>query len=670
MSQPHVSEVDVLIIGAGPAGLMAALWMSRCGIKTRVIDRREEHVRVGQADGIQSRSLELFDSFDIVDKIWKESCHMVEMSMWNPGDDGVLRRASRMSNTIPGISRFSQGVLLAQHRIEGVFLESLAEYSNVEVQRSVQPISITYNLSQVENQSAYPVTIRIAQIGPERSPYPIEKPTSNGAAEIDGERKRRRLNSVDEEPAAEEVIAAKFVISCDGAHSWTRSQLGFQMEGEQSEYIWGVLDVIPITNFPDIRTRCAIHTASAGSIMLIPREDRLVRIYCQLSEVKPGSDGRFDRSSIKPDMILKAAQKIMSPYELEYKHCDWWTTYQIGQRVGTRFSAHDRIFLAGDAIHTHSPKAGQGMNVSMQDSYNLGWKLALVIKGIAIPSILETYESERRRVAKELIEFDQRFSRLWSKPPAKDSADEGGVLMKDFQHAFQKQRLFSSGFAVDYGPSILTAKDGIVHRREKTNGAGCGPKTQDCEFQIKSQQHLATNIPLGQRFPSFRVINHCDARSWHFGKLLKADGLFHIVLFAGDVSKTEQMQRIYGFTDALTNMATPLVQHRINSGSEKARCHVADVLTIHSAPRQQVEYLDFPELLRPFDEELGWDYDRIFVDEESYYEGHGNAYEGYGIDKVRGCVVIVRPDQHVAWIGGLEDVDSLETYFANFLVAS
>ena len=63
--------------------------------------------------------------------------------------------------------------------------------------------------------------------------------------------------------------------------------------------------------------------------MLIPREDRLVRIYCQLSEVKPGSDGRFDRSSIKPDMILKAAQKIMSPYELEYKHCDWWTTYQV-----------------------------------------------------------------------------------------------------------------------------------------------------------------------------------------------------------------------------------------------------------------------------------------------------------------------------------------------------
>lgn len=309
------------------------------------------------------------------------------------------------------------------------------------------------------------------------------------------------------------------------------------------------------------------------------------------------------------------------------------------------------------------------MNVSMQDSYNLGWKLALVIKGIAIPSILKTYESERRAVAKELIEFDQGFSKLWSKSPVKD-ADKEGCYTENFQEAFQKQRLFSSGYAVDYGSSILIAQDGHVNHREKINGARCGLKTQDPEFHVKSQQHLATNVPLGQRFPSFKVINHCDARSWHFATLLKADGRFHIVLFAGDVSKTNQMQRVHNFAGALANMSFPLLQHRIAGSGQKAAYNIAEILTIHSAPRQQVEYLDFPELLRPFDEELGWDYDRIFVDAESYHEGHGKAYEGYGVDKVQGCVVVVRPDQHTAWIGGLEDVDSLETYFGNFLVAS
>ena len=310
------------------------------------------------------------------------------------------------------------------------------------------------------------------------------------------------------------------------------------------------------------------------------------------------------------------------------------------------------------------------MNVSIQDSYNLGWKLALVIKGIATPSILKTYESERRTVAKELIEFDQGFSRLWSKPPAKHAADEAGILMENFQEAFHKQRLFSSGYAVDYGSSLLVAKDTTFDDGVKINGARCVLKTQEPESQTKSQQHLATSIHLGQRFPSFKVINQCDARSWHFAQVLKASGHFHIVLFAGDVSKTNQMQRVHNFTGALANMTIPLVQGHICSGGQKAGYHVADILTIHSAPREHVEYLDFPELLRPFDKELGWDYDRIFVDVESYHEGHGNAYEGYGVDKVQGCVVVVRPDQHTAWIGGLEDVDSLETYFANFLTAS
>lgn len=107
--------------------------------------------------------------------------------------------------------------------------------------------------------------------------------------------------------------------------------------------------------------------------MNIPREKKLTRLYIQLTEVVTGEDGRADRSKITPNTILKAAQKIIFPYKLSYDYCDWWTAYQIGQRVGTQFSASDRIFLAGDAVHTHSPKAGQGMNVSMQDTFNLGW---------------------------------------------------------------------------------------------------------------------------------------------------------------------------------------------------------------------------------------------------------------------------------------------------------
>ena len=120
-----------------------------------------------------------------------------------------------------------------------------------------------------------------------------------------------------------------------------------------------MIDIIPITNFPDIRCRCAIHSADAGSMMVIPRENKLVRFYIQLIEIGT-EEGKADRSKISPEMILKAAQKIIAPYELDYHYIDWWTGYQIGQRVANQFTAFERVFLVGDAVHTHSPKAGQG----------------------------------------------------------------------------------------------------------------------------------------------------------------------------------------------------------------------------------------------------------------------------------------------------------------------
>ena len=109
--------------------------------------------------------------------------------------------------------------------------------------------------------------------------------------------------------------------------------------------------------------------------------------------------------------------------------------------------------MGGDCCHTHSPKAGQGMNVSMQDTYNLGWKISLVIHGLANRSILKTYQSERRRVAKDLIAFDQRFSRLFSGRPAKDAADEAGISIAEFKDAFKRANMFTSGLSVDYGAS-------------------------------------------------------------------------------------------------------------------------------------------------------------------------------------------------------------------------
>ena len=145
------------------------------------------------------------------------------------------------------------------------------------------------------------------------------------------------------------------------------------------------MDVLAVTDFPDIRLKSLIQSANDGSILIIPREGGyLVRIYVELDKLDAGE--RVSSRNITADHLIAAAQRILSPYTLDVKEVAWWSVYEIGQRLCDKFddvpeeeveTRLPRVFIAGDACHTHSPKAGQGMNVSMQDGFNLGWKLAV-----------------------------------------------------------------------------------------------------------------------------------------------------------------------------------------------------------------------------------------------------------------------------------------------------
>ncbi|KAF4552955.1 FAD-dependent monooxygenase-like protein 6 [Elsinoe fawcettii] len=665
------SKTDVIIVGAGPAGLMAATWLAHLGVKTRIVDKRSTKIFTGQADGLQCRTLEIFESMGFADRVWKESNHMIEFSMWNPDPSGRLRRDDRVPDTPIGISRWHESVL-HQGRIERFFLDNIAKYSKQNgaefgVERGVLPLSMELDESLVEDTSAYPVKLVLRHLSDdEASPEQSAKGqgVSDGLfrsnlAPDDTDELQKKASGME---GREETVRAKYVIGCDGAHSWVRRQLGFKLEGEPTDYIWGVLDIVPITDFPDIRNRCSVHSESSGSLMVIPRENSLVRLYVQLHEIKPDAEsGRADRSQITPELILKSAQRVLAPYTLEYKHCTWWTAYQIGQRVGTDFSRSERIFIAGDAVHTHSPKAGQGMNVSMQDTYNLAWKIGHVVQGKAPRSILRTYQSERRRVAKDLIDFDHKFSRLFSGRPAKDAADEAGVSMEEFKRVFKQGALFASGLSVDYGRSMLVAKEGSAKEQ------GDGTDVESAAAKAVSKQSLATGAPLGMRFPSHQVLNQSGARPWPFQMWLKSDGRYRVVLFAGNVKQAEQKKRVDAWC-AEADKAGSWLKKYTPSGAPIDS--VIEILTIHSAPRKEVELLDdFPAILHPLrPNDMGWDYNKVFVDEESYHEGHGHAYEGYGVDPVKGCVVAVRPDGYTGFIGELEDVEGLSNYFAGCLL--
>lgn len=284
---------------------------------------------------------------------------------------------------------------------------------------------------------------------------------------------------------------------------------------------------------------------------------------------------------------------------------------------------------------------------------------------------METYTSERRQIAQELINFDHRFSRLFSGRPREDLLNKEGIDLKTFKDVFDKGNLFASGVAVNYGSNLITAKDDenqadALTYRDDYNAPFVEKLIESNPCIVTGKQYLARRIPIGMRMPSYKVLNQSDARPWHLQELLPANGTWRVLVFAGNLLDPVQSTRYKTLGESLSSGESFLSKYGTKSGRSDS---VFEILTIHSAPRKSIELLSLPAVFHPYDEEYGWDYSKVFVDDMSHHEGHGHAYDNYGIDKERGCLVVLRPDQYVSWIGELEDLPELESFFATFMKA-
>ncbi|RAH75499.1 putative FAD monooxygenase [Aspergillus aculeatinus CBS 121060] len=613
--QPAPSvDFDVVIIGAGPAGLMAAVWLAQLNIKTLVIEKKSCRTLTGHADGLESRTLEILDSFGLADVIWKESNRTMEVCLWHRDSQGVLCRDSVSPNCNPGLSRF-QEVTLGQGRIEERLLEFVNKSPNVQIKWGTSPQELLIHQDLVDLHREYAVELRLG---------------------------------------TDSFVRTRYLIGCDGAHSWVRKQLGLSLKGKTaSNGDWGVLDCIPTTDFPDIRKRCIIKSP-AGNVMIIPREDNLVRFYVQL----PARCATQFRRDYQPSVLLSSLSDALKPYYLVTSHVAWCTIYTVGQRLCRDFSVQDRIFLSGDAVHTHSPKAGQGMNVSMQDTYNLGWKLASVLKSVATPAILRTYEEERLPVAERLIRFDRRMCLGVCSGPDHDSAEqEKPADFKDkatgLEATLSEENTTASGLSVTYPPNLLVT--GTRNSRSPLDKNG---------VLYCSKPHLADNIVVGRRLPDVLVLCQSDSQPWHLQERLPSTGQWHLLVFGGDISQALQLQRVEALARQLTR-PNSILAPRCKSGATTAVGSVA-VYLIHSASRFDVQLMSLPPIFRPYDDRRGREYRRVFADNEGFAPGCGMAYSLYGIAP-EGCVVLLRPDQHCSLVVSLEDSDILERFFSLFV---
>ncbi|CAG8909956.1 unnamed protein product [Penicillium egyptiacum] len=250
---------------------MAATWMAQAGIKTLVVEKKLSHTKVGHADGLESRTLEILDSFGIGAAIWAEANRTIKVCLWDQFD-GQIRRTDVATNHNQRLSRYQEATL-GHGRVEQHFLGLLQSHRNIELKWDTTPISLKVDSVKPDDMSAYPV-----------------QPANRYKA--------------------------------------------------------------------DVRKRCIIKSLGEN-IMIIPRERMIVRFYIQLS----AAVATKLEENRNPSLLVGLLREIFHPYTFASTHIEWLTIYRVGRGICRTFSLHDRSFLAGDSLHTHSPKAGQGMNV-------------------------------------------------------------------------------------------------------------------------------------------------------------------------------------------------------------------------------------------------------------------------------------------------------------------
>jgi len=596
-------ETDVLIVGSGPAGMLLAAQLSQFpAVTTRIIERREGRLPLGQADGIQPRSVETFQAFGFAERIVAEAYNIAYMNFWGPDSENPrnIVRTSRTEDYAFKISEFPH-LIVNQARVLDYFAEAAAHGpGRIAPDYGVEFVGLT-----VHAEGEYPIEVRVR-------------------------------HTIGELAGQDRTVRAKYVAGCDGARSGVREAIGRKHLGAASAHAWGVMDVLVNTDFPDWRTKCAIN-AEAGNILHIPREGGyLSRMYIDLGEVAEDDDHRVRRTPIEE--IIRKANDILHPYSIDVKQVAWHSVYEVGHRVTDKFDdvpvgeeRAPRVFLTGDACHTHSAKAGQGMNVSMQDGFNLGWKLGHVLSGISPESLLATYSAERQPVAQQLIDFDREWSALMARKPEEISDPQ------DLATYYLATAEFPSGFMTQYEPSIVVAD--------------------------ASHQQLATGFPIGKRFKSVEVVRVCDGNPVHLGHHAKADGRWRIYAFA-DAPGAGESSALAAWATWMASPDSPITRHTPPGADADA---VFDVKAIYQQRFEDVDISRVPELFLPVTGPLG------LTDWEKVYAAAPSAWTNADIFDERelsrdGVVVVVRPDQYVAAVLPLSATDELAAFFAQSLL--
>lgn len=346
-----MTDTQVLIVGAGPTGLVTALWLATQGIQVRIIDKASGPGQTSRATVVHARTLELYRQLGCGDAIASAGHPITHINMWAGGK----RRAQvRLGDAGAGLTSYPYVLIHPQDLHEQFLIDRLQE-RGVEVERQTELLDLT--------QGRDAVTARLR--GPEGS---IRSCTAN------------------------------YLAGCDGAGSQVRKCLGADFEGGTYEHLFYVADV----ELRNDSLRGEMHVAFKGADFMLVMPYAASGKYRFVGALRPD---RTDNSG--PLSLDDAGHEAIRMLGLDVAKVNWFSTYRVHHRVTDRFR-HGRAFVLGDAAHIHSPVGGQGMNTGIGDAINLAWKLAAVLEGNANESLIDSFEAERPAFARQLVHTTDR----------------------------------------------------------------------------------------------------------------------------------------------------------------------------------------------------------------------------------------------------------------------
>jgi len=348
---------DVLIAGAGPTGLVLALWLTRMGVRVRLIDETAAAGTTSRALAVQARTLELYEQMELAAPVLERGHRVAAAALWVKGERAARVPLERIGS---GLTRYGFMLVYPQDEHERLLIERLSQLG-VAVERRTELVDFS------EQQ----------------------------------ERIVARLRRAD---GTEERCEVSYLAGCDGAHSAVRARLGTGFPGGTYRQLFYVADVDAAG--PSINGELNIDLDQSDLLAVFPLAGRgRARLVGTLR----------DERSEHPELLTfeDVSSRAIEHLKLSVARVNWFSTYRVHHRVAEHFSA-GRVFLLGDAAHIHSPAGGQGMNTGIGDAINLAWKLAAVLHARAAPSLLDSYERERLRFARRLVATTDRVFTLAS----------------------------------------------------------------------------------------------------------------------------------------------------------------------------------------------------------------------------------------------------------------